>query len=364
MEASATDTPGQEEPTLLIFKLSGSIEHLLINDPQEWLSEFVAEHEREERIARRLAMCPETHSLRFHLEGEDCDETRPFDDLDEAFELGDFLDRVILLHTVQREVPVSTSSGQLEAIVVDHSAERTVERSWHGSETTSKRRTVRPDQPQGTKATSPKSVDAGPAHADAHALADSYIPSYSQDRTLAGSQKPVKHKPTPAGGSRAAKANDSAKPLQGPTLPLKKSHKPENQRREASSKRTEDTLKNEGEARHASRKLHQKDSEGDKLENDTMLHQKTPASEGRNNGKEQQNVSATTKGKQPTRESRLGSAAPQPTKTQRMKKRKVGKVTSDSDYVSGDESGSQSPKKKSKIDKPSLKSSKVGKKAR
>lgn len=248
--------------------------------------------------------------------------------------------------------------------MVDHSAERAVERSWRGSETTSKRGTVRPDQHQGSKATSSKSVDAGPAHADSHALADSYVPSLSRDRTLAGSQKPVKHKPTPAGGSKAAKANDSSKPLQGQISSLKKPPKSENQRRATISKHTQDTLNKEGEARHASRKQQHSDPDSDKLERDATHEQKTPVPEGKKGGKKRQKKAALAKSKQASREPALGSAAPQPTTTQRMKKRKVEKVTSDSDYVSGDESGSPSSKKKSKIDKPSLKSSKVGKKTR
>ena len=82
MEASAIDSPGQTGPERLIFELCGSIERLVIEEPRRWLGEFpAAEHEREKRIARRLALRPETHSLRFHLAEEDCDETRPFDDL-------------------------------------------------------------------------------------------------------------------------------------------------------------------------------------------------------------------------------------------------------------------------------------------
>ncbi|KAI7399052.1 hypothetical protein KC336_g15178 [Hortaea werneckii] len=363
MEASATDSPGETKSERLIFKLCGSIERLVIEEPRRWLGETpTAEHEREKRIARRLALRPETHSLRFHLAGEDCDETRPFDDLNEAFELGDYLNREILLHTVQRERLVSSGSGQLEAIVVDYPEEQqAVARSKQGFKATSKPGSVRSDRYQGSKTTSSKSIDAGPA---SHALADSNVPSYSQDRTLAGSQKPVKTKLTPAGSSKAPKTNDPGKPQQGPSVSFNKPNKFENERREVSLKQTQDTLKKHGEARHASRKQQLSDPDSDKLERDATLEQKTTVPEGKKGGKERLNVSAPTKGKHPIREPGLGGAAPQPTTTQRTKKRKEEKVTSDSDYVSGDESGGQLLKKKPKIDKPSLKSSKVGKETR
>ncbi|KAI7184010.1 hypothetical protein KC316_g10774 [Hortaea werneckii] len=353
MEASATVSPGQGEPTLLVFKLCGSIEHLIINDPQEWLNTFSAEHEREDRIARRLALCPQTHALRFHLKGEDCDETRPFDDLDEAFKSTDFIDRVIFLHTTQREKPASGGNGQPEAIVVDYSGEQAVDRSNKSSKATTKRGPNRPDERSGTKATSSKSVDAGPALAsESHAAVDRYVPSYSQDRTLAGSQKSVKHKPTPAGGSKAAETNDSGKPGQCLTL-HKKPHKSENQRREASLKNTQDTLKAVGEARDASRKQPRKNPDGDKLEKDTTPDLKTPVSESKKSGKERQNLSADVKSKKPIREPGRGGEAAQPTTTPRVKKRKEEKITSDSDYVYDGESGGQSPKKRSKTDKGS-----------
>ncbi|KAI7263108.1 hypothetical protein KC345_g9233 [Hortaea werneckii] len=364
MGVGVRDSPNQEERKRLIFKLCGSIEHLLINDPQEWLSKFAAaDNEREDRIARRLALCPETHSLRFHLAGEDCDETRPFDDLDEAFELGDFLGRVICLHTAQRATLVSGGSGQLETIVVDYPEEQVVDRSMLGSKAMTKRGHDRSDERSGNKAASAKSVDAGPAPSSSYAVADSHVPSYSQDRKLADLQEPVKHKPTPAGGSKAAKRNEPEKPRKGPTISLKKPHKSENQRREAKFQETQDMLKKEGEARNASRKQPRNDPEGVKLEKDTVLAQKTPVSEGKKNGKERQNVSATEKGKKPMGEQGGVGMAPKPTTTPRVKKRKEGKVASDSDYVSEGESGGQSRKKKSKIEKPSVKS-KVGKKAR
>lgn len=364
MAASATDSTSQTKPERLIFKLCGSIERLVVNEPRGWLSTFSAEHEREDRIARRLALCPQTHALRFHLEGEDCDETRPFDDLDEAFKLGDFLDRVIYLHPAQRGAPVSGGNGQLEAIVVDSSEEQAVDRSKQDSKATTKRGRDRQDERPGTTATSSKPIEAGPSPAaESHVAVDSYVPSYSQDRTLAGSQKSVKHRPTQAGGSKTPKTDDSGKPLQGPTLSLKKSHKSENQRRQASLKNTQDTLKAVGEARDASRKQPREDSDGDKLKDETTLVQKTPISEGKKSGKERPKLSSDVKSKKPMGESGLGGAATQPTTAPNSKKRKQEKGTSDSDYVYDGESGGQSPKKKSKIDKQSAKS-KVGKKAR
>ncbi|KAI6817610.1 hypothetical protein KC332_g12279 [Hortaea werneckii] len=364
MGVGARDSTDQEEPKRLIFKLCGSIEHLLINDPQEWLSEFAtADNEREGRIARRLALCPETHSLRFHLEEEDCDDTRPFDDLDEAFKLEDFLDRVILLHTAQRATPVSCGNGQPEAIVVDYSGEKVVGHSKQSSEATTKRERDREDERSGTLTTPSKSVDAGPASAQSHATPGTQRPSYAQHRTIADAQKSAKDKPTPAGGSKASKTNDPGKPRKGLTISLKKPHKSENQRREAKFQETQDMLKKEGEARHASRKQSRNDPEGAKLEKDTMLGQKTPVSEGKKSGKERQDVSASDKGKKPMREQGRVGVAPQPTTTPTVKKRKEEKGTSDSEYVNDGESGGQSPKKKPKIEKPSVKS-KVGKKAR
>ncbi|KAI6906457.1 hypothetical protein KC318_g2642 [Hortaea werneckii] len=364
MAANATDSTSQAKPGLLIFKLCGSIEHLIINDPQEWLSTFGAGHEREDRIARRLALCPQTHALRFHLEGEDCDETRPFDDLEQSFGLRDLIDRVIFLHTTQRERPASDGNGQPEAIVVDYSGEQAVDRSKQGSKATTKRGPDRQDERSGTKATSSKSADAGPAPAaESHAAVDSYVPSYSQDRTLAGSQKSAKPKPAPVGDGKASRTASSDRTHQNPYSARDKPFKSENQTREAKVRKTHDALKEAGEARHASRKQPRKDRDGDKLEKDTTLDQKTPVSEGKKSVKERQKLSADVNGKKPMREPGLGGAATQPTTAPSSKKRKQEKGTSDSGYVYDGESGGQSPKKRSKTDKGSGKS-KVTKKPR
>ncbi|KAI7211705.1 hypothetical protein KC333_g7532 [Hortaea werneckii] len=364
MEASATDSPGQTNPERLTFKLCGSIERLVIDNPLSWLADFDREHEREDRIARRLALCSFTHALRFHLEGEDCDETRPFDDLEESFKFGDLINRVIFLHTTQREKPASGGNGQPEAIVVDYSREQAVDRSKQGSKATTERGPSRADERSGTKTTSSKSAIAGPAPAaEYHAAADSYVPSYSQDRTLAGSQKSVKHKLTPAGGSKAPRTAGSDRTHQDPYAARDKPFKSENQSREATFRKTQDALKEAGEARHASRKQPRKDPDEDKLEKESTLGEKTPVSDGKKSGKERQKHSADVRGKKTVGEPGLGSAAVQPTTTPRAKKRKEEKITSDSDYVYDGESGGQSPKKRSKTDKGSGKD-KAGKKHR
>ncbi|KAI7226940.1 hypothetical protein KC330_g8618 [Hortaea werneckii] len=369
MEASATDLPGQTRPVRLTFKLCGSIERLVINEPRRWLSDFARKNERERRIARRLAICAETHALRFHLKGEDCDETRPFDDLGESFGLDDFLDRVIYLHPARRAAPVPDGNGQPEAIVVDHSGEQAVDqavdRSKQDSKATTKSTKRGPDRPDGrseTKATSSKSAIAGPAPAaESHAAVDSYVPSYSQDRTLAGSQKSAKHKPNPAGGSKAPRTAGSDRTHQDPYSTRDKPFKSENQTREAKFRKTQDALKEAGEARHASRKQPRKDPDGDKLEKDTTSYLKTPVSQSTKSDKERQEPSATAKVKKPMREPGLGGAAAQPTTIPSLKKRKQERGTSDSDYVYDGESGGQSPKKRSKTDKGSGKD-KAGKK--
>ncbi|KAI7353974.1 hypothetical protein KC320_g3696 [Hortaea werneckii] len=356
MAANATDSAGQTEPKRLIFKLCGSIERLVIDDPQEWLGEFAAaNNEREGRIARRLALCPETHSLRFHLAGEDCDDTRPFDDLDEAFKLGDFLDRVIFLHTAQRVTPVSGGNGQLEAIVVDYPGEKVVGHSKQASKATTKRGHDRADERAGDKATTSKPIDAGPASAQSHATPGTQRPSFAQDRTLADAQKSAKNKPTPAGGSNVSKTKDPVKSLSSSTLSPKKPRQTDNQKREATARKTQGMLKEFGEARDKSRKRLGKDPDGTKLKMDTTLDRKTPVSEGKKSGKERQSVSATEKGKKPMGEQGRVGVAPKPTTTPTVKKRKEGKVISDSDYVSDGESAGQSPKKKPKIDKRSVK---------
>lgn len=274
------------------------------------------------------------------------------------------INRVIFLHTTQREKPASGGNGQPEAIVVDYSGEQAVDRSKQGSKATTERGPDRQAERSATKATSSKSAIGGPAPtAESHAAVDSYVPSYSQDRTLAGSQKSGKPKPTPAGGSKAAKTNDSGKPEQSPTPSHKKPHKSENQRREANLKNTQDTLKAVGEARDESRKQPRKDPDGDKLEKDTTLDSKTPVSESKKTGKERQKLSADEKGKKPMREPGLGGAAAQLTTAPSPKKRKQEKSTADSDYVYDGESGGHSPKKRSKTDKGSVKD-KVGKKHR
>ncbi|KAI7164270.1 hypothetical protein KC349_g759 [Hortaea werneckii] len=363
MAANATDSSRQTKPVRLIFKLCGSIEHLIINDPQEWLSTFGAEHEREDRIARRLALCPQTHALRFHLEGEDCDETRPFDDLEQSFRLRDVIDRVIFLHTTQREKSAFGGNGQPEAIVVDYPGEQAVDRLKQGSKATTKRGPDRQDERSGTKATSSKPVDHGRKSAQSHGIADNRSPSYAQGQTLAGSQKSAKYNPTPAGGRKAPRTAGSDRTHQDPYTARDKPFKSENQTREAKVRKTQDALKEAGEARHASRKLPRNDPGGDKLDQDTTPHLKTPVSEGKKSGKERQEPSATAKGKTPMREPGPGGAAAQPTTAPGSKKRKQEKGTSDSDYVYDGESGGQSPKKRSKIDKGSGKS-KVTKKPR
>ncbi|GAB1727975.1 hypothetical protein NU195Hw_g2942t1 [Hortaea werneckii] len=356
MAANATDSAGQTEPKRLIFKLCGSIERLVIDDPQEWLGEFAAaNNEREDRIARRLALCPETHSLRFHLAGEDCDDTRPFDDLDEAFKLGDFLDRVIFLHTAQRVRPVSRGNGQLEAIVADYAGEQAVDRTTQGSKATTKRGHDRPDGRSGNKSPSSKPVDHGHTSTRSHGIAENQNPSNAQGQTLADSQKPVKHKPAPVTGGKAPRTAHPDRTHQESHSTRAKPFKSENKTREAKIQKTQDALKEAGEARHASRKQPRKDPDGAKLEKDTTLDRKNPVSEGKKSGKERQNVSATEKGKKPMREQGRVGVAPQTTTTPRLKKRKEEKVTSDSDYVDDGESGGQSPKKKPKLNKRSVK---------
>ncbi|KAI7218162.1 hypothetical protein KC343_g8506 [Hortaea werneckii] len=364
MGVGARDSRDQEEPKRLIFKLCGSIERLVIDDPQEWLGEFAAaNNERENRIARRLALCPETHSLRFHLAGEDCDDTRPFDDLNEVFKLGDFLDRVIFLHTAQRATSVSRDNGQLETIVVDYPGEQVVDRSKQSSKAKTKRGHDRPDELSGNKATSSKSVDHGHTSTRSHGIAENRNPSNAQGQTLADSQKPVKHKPAPVTDGKAPRTAHSDKNHQESYSTRDKPFKSENKTREAKIRKTQDALKEAGEARHASRNQPRKDPDGARLEKHTMLGQKTLVSEGKKSGKEGQNVSATEKGKKPTGEQGGVGVAPKPPTTPRLKKRKEEKITSDSDYVNDGESGGQSPKKKPKIDRASGKS-KVGKKAR
>ncbi|GAB1737332.1 hypothetical protein NU219Hw_g1257t1 [Hortaea werneckii] len=365
MEASASESSKETEPGHLIFTLCGSIEHLVIGNARRWLADFARANEREDRIARRLALCPQTHTLRFHLEREDCDETRPFDDLGESFRLRDFLDRVICLHPAQRATPVADGDRQFEKIVVDYSKERqAVDRSKQRSKATTKREPDRRDERSGTKATSSKSVDAGPAlAARSPAAVDSYVPSYSRDRTLAGSQKSVKHKPTPASGSKAPRTADSNRTHPDLYPARNKPFVSENQTREARDRKTHDALREAGEARHASRKQPRKDPVDDKLEKETTLGQKTPVSDGNKSGKERQSHSVTAKGKEPMRVPGLDTGAAQPKTAPRSKKRKEGKGTSDLDYVSDGESGGQSPKKKSKIDKESGKG-KVVKKPR
>ncbi|KAI7548477.1 hypothetical protein KC331_g4380 [Hortaea werneckii] len=364
MAANATVSSRQTKPERLTFKLCGSIERLVINEPRRWLSDFARKNEQERRIARRLAICPETHALRFHLKREDCDETRPFDDLGDSFGLEDFLDRVIYLHPARRAAPVPDGNGQPEAIVVDYSGEQAVDRSKQGSKATTKRGSDRQDERSGTKATSSKSAIAGPGPAaESHAAVDSYVPSYSQDRTLAGSQKSAKHKPIPAGGSKAPRTAGSDRTHQDPYTARDKPFKSENQTREAKVRKTHNALKEAGEARHASRKLPRKDSDGDKLEKNTTPHLKTPVSQSKKSDKERQKPSAAAEGKKHKREPGFGGAATQPTTASSSKKRKQEKGTSDSDYVYDGESGGQSPKKRSKIDKGSGKS-KVTKKPR